>query len=212
MKTALIAGSSGLVGELLTKSLLKSQLYDEIILLVRSPNPVFNSPKIKEIIIDFDQLEKINFKADHIYCCLGTTIKKAKSKEQFYKVDCAYPLELATACYKNGGSQFHLVTAMGANKASPVFYNKVKGEAEEKIIKVGFPATFIYRPSFLNGNRKEYRLGETIMLRIASLLSFAIPKKYKIIEAQKIANAMIINAGTDNKGVIIMESDVLQNF
>lgn len=211
-KIALVAGSSGLIGGLMTTTLINENYYDEIILLVRKKNISFQHPKIIQQEINFNNLSDLNIKASDVYCCLGTTIRKAGSKEEFYKVDCTYPFELAKMSLLNGAEEFHIISAMGANKESSIFYNKVKGEVEEKVKEVGFKSLFIYRPSILIGDRKEFRLGEKIGIGLAKIFSFLIPKKYKAIDIHKIVNAMILNAKTEGLGIHILESDQLQTF
>ncbi len=211
-KTALIAGSSGLIGGLLTTTLINENYYDEIILLVRKKNVLFQHPKLIQQEIDFNAISDLKIKVNDVYCCLGTTIRKAGSKEEFYKVDCTYPIELAKMSLQNGAEQFHIISAMGANKNSSIFYNKVKGEVEEKVKDTGFKSLFIYRPSLLVGDRKEFRMGEKIGIGLAKIFSFLIPKKYKAIDIHKIVNAMILNAKSERLGIHILESDQLQTF
>lgn len=117
-KTAIIAGASGLIGRSLTQSLLQSNAYGQVIALVRKPLGLQHD-KLKELTVDFNILSEMDDfpKADDIFCCLGTTMKKAGSKEVFYKVDFTYPYELAKKALENGGDRFFLVSAMGADKA-----------------------------------------------------------------------------------------------
>ena len=203
MKTAIIAGSTGLIGSQLLKNLLESNQYDKIIALVRKEIPI-NSPKLKQVIVDFNKLQLINdyLKCDDVFCCLGTTIKKAGSQAEFYKVDFQYCLNLAIESHKNGASNFYLVTALGANANSKVFYNMVKGKLENEINNIGFNSFYIFRPSLLLGNRNEFRLGEKIMQMIMkpfSKLMFGSMKKYAAIESKQVAKAMYCLAVSNNK-------------
>ena len=203
MKTAIIAGSTGLIGSQLLKNLLESNQYDKIIALVRKEIPI-NSPKLKQVIVDFNKLQLINdyLKCDDVFCCLGTTIKKAGSQDEFYKVDFQYCLNLAIETHKNGASNFYLVTALGANSNSKVFYNSVKGKLENAIQNIGFNSCYIFRPSLLLGNRIEFRLGEKIMQMIMKLFSKLMEgsmKKYAAIESKQVAKAMYYLAITNNK-------------
>jgi uncharacterized protein YbjT (DUF2867 family) len=203
MKTAIIAGASGLIGSQLLNNLLENNQYDKIIALLRKEIP-FHSPKLLQVIVDYNNLESINdyLKCDDVFCCLGTTIKKAGSQDEFYKVDFQYCLNLAIETHKNGASNFYLVTALGANANSKVFYNSVKGKLENAIQNIGFNSYYIFRPSILLGNRNEFRLGEKIMQMIMkpfSKLMFGSMKKYAAIESKQVAKAMYCLAVSNNK-------------
>ncbi|MBL7875629.1 MAG: NAD(P)H-binding protein [Cyclobacteriaceae bacterium] len=211
-RTALIAGSTGLIGNQLLPLLLDSTEYDRVIALSRKPLQL-NHARLENVIITVDRLDQLaNLKADDIYCCLGTTIGQAKSKEAFRKVDYEYPVELARNLKKNGAQQFLLVSALGANKYSRIFYNRVKGEVEEAIEHVGFSTFHIFRPSLLVGDRKEERRGEEAAKIFYKFFGFLIPKKYKEIESIKVALAMLAQAKNKSSGLIIHESDSLQNY
>jgi uncharacterized protein YbjT (DUF2867 family) len=230
--TALIVGASGLVGEQLLSLLLASPRYNKVIALVRQPLPLKHH-KLVQWPIDFENLTQQlrNFqpidssklkvdgegslnklpKIDHIYCTLGTTIKKAGSKQAFYQVDHDYPLSIAEYFYQQGASLFAIVSAIGANKHSAAFYNQVKGEVEASLADIGYQYLGIFQPSMLVGNRKEFRLGECIGTVFMKSFAFIIPKKYRVIEAIKVANAMIAFANKPSQGTSIIQSDQLQN-
>jgi uncharacterized protein YbjT (DUF2867 family) len=213
-KTALVLGASGLIGSLLTDLLLKSPEYSQVTLLLRRKTNRSHA-KLRQEVIDFDAPVADKIRGDDVFCCLGTTIKVAGSKEAFYKVDCTYPYEMARLARQNGSSQFLLVTAIGANSKSSIFYNRVKGEVEEKITSLGFPTFCIFRPSLLLGERKEVRMGEKIggaITKIFSGLMIGGLKKYKPIQASKVAVAMGIIASRNLKGQHVFESDTLQDF
>jgi uncharacterized protein YbjT (DUF2867 family) len=150
--------------------------------------------------------------ADDVFCCLGTTIKQAKTKEAFRKIDFDYPLELATLLKANGATQFLLVSALGSDKNSRIFYNQVKGEVEEAIGKVGYTGYHIFRPSLLIGPRNEARAGENAAKTVYKIFGFLIPAKYKGIESIKVARAMLNFAKEDKPGTFIHESLSLQFF
>ena len=139
MKTALIAGASGLIGSQLLPLLLNGDRYERVNVLTRSALHL-EHPKFKNLVVNFDQLSSSGqlLEADDVFCCLGTTMKKAGSKEAFRKVDHTYPLELAKVSKQCGARQYLLVSALGANKNSSIFYNAVKGEVEEAIAAIGF--------------------------------------------------------------------------
>ena len=211
-RVALIAGSTGLIGNQLLELLLEDNRYSKIIALSRKPLS-FSHPKLENVVLEASDLKKYNYlKADDIYCCLGTTIKQAKSREAFRKIDFDYPLELASLLRSNGASQFLLVSALGSDKNSRIFYNRVKGEVEEAIARLGYPSYHVFRPSLLIGPRKEARAGEDAAKVVYKIFGFLIPSKYKDIESMKVARAMLTVAKNDKPGQFFYESDKLQTF
>jgi uncharacterized protein YbjT (DUF2867 family) len=212
MKTALLAGSTGLIGKQLLQLLLESSRYSKVIALTRQDLPAH--PKLVQIKTEFEKVSESadDLKADDVFCCLGTTMQKAGSKEKFYKVDFEYPLLLSKITLSLGAKQFLLVSALGADKMSSIYYNKVKGEIEEAIVQVGFETVHIFRPSLLLGPRAEKRAGEDTAKLLYKIFGFLIPKKYKAIEAVKVARAMIHASEQEKKGVFIHESAGLQRF
>lgn len=214
-KTALVLGASGLVGSHCLQLLLDNAAYDKIIVWLRKPLPVQHA-KLQQEIINFDQLspyaDKLKY-VQEIFCCLGTTIKKAGSPEAFYKVDFTYPHEIAKLAAQNGVQQFLIVTALGANSRSSIFYNRVKGEIETALGKLSLPGLQIFRPSLLLGERQEFRLGERIGAIVFTALSFAFfgrLRRYRAIEASVVAEAMIRIAQKNLTGVNIFESEKIQ--
>lgn len=210
-KSALIAGATGLVGTELLHVLLESPRYEEVKILVRKPIDVVH-PKLKQITADFDQLENYQsyFDVDDVFCCLGTTIKKAGSQKAFRRVDYDYPVTIAELARTAGAKKFLVISAMGADAKSNVFYSRVKGQTEEALKRMEFPALHIFRPSLLLGKRDEFRLGE----KAASLLAPAFSpilrggmKKYKPIEAADVAKAMCKAAKSEEQGVFVHSSD-----
>ena len=215
-KTALIIGATGLVGKFCLSYLLNENAYERVIAISRKPIG-FTHPKLNNIVCDFDQLAKhqAEIKADDIYCCLGTTIAVAGSREAFTKVDYTYPLQVAEMAKQNGATQFLLVSALGADKNSKIFYSKIKGELEEAIQKLNFNSTYIFQPSFLKGFRKEFRLGEKIaliLLPFFEIMMLGPLKKYKSIDAMVVANAMYLTAQSGNAGLEVLSSDQIQQI
>lgn len=216
MKTALIVGATGLVGKNCLYQLLETKEYSRVIALVRKPLAIKHH-QLEQVIVDFDQLQhyKDKMTADDVFCCLGTTIGVAGSQENFRKVDFDYPLQVAEICLKNGAQQFLLVSAMGANAASSIFYNKVKGEIENAIDKLNYSSLQIFQPSLLLGNRKEVRVGELIGKVVMKGLGFLFIgplKKYKAIEAETVAKAMVKAALQANKGKRVFQSDEIASL
>ncbi len=213
MRVALLAGGTGLLGSQLLQLLVEDNNYSSVKCLTRNTLPV-DHPKIEIIRTDGSNLDKLtsDLKADDIFCCLGTTMKKAKTKEAFRKVDYDYPLNLAKHTKEGGASQFLLVSALGADPAASVFYNKVKGEAEEAIAALMFESYHVFRPSLLLGARSEERSGEDAAKIFFKLFGFLVPRKYNAIDSAKVARAMLAMAKKNGKGTFVYESKTLQSF
>jgi len=213
-KTAIIAGASGLVGRSLTQQLLNGDDYGQIIALVRKPLGLQHK-KLSEVVIDFDELATIQDfpKADDIFCCLGSTMKKAGSKEAFYKIDFTYPYELAKVALKAGADRYFLVSALGAQKDSKYFYSRVKGELEDQISFLDYRTVYIFKPSLLRGNRAESRMGESFMQGLTQIIPFVGPwKKYHPIHADKVADAMMKVAQQEDKGCYFYQSEIMRRM
>jgi len=210
MKKTLVIGATGLVGNQLIELLLADGGY-AVTALVRKPVPIKHK-QLTQLIFDFENPDQSMVLADEVYCCLGTTIKVAGSKPAFYKVDFEYVLSIAQIAHGNGASKFALVSSMGANKDSAIFYNKTKGAIEAAVTTIGYKSLFILRPSVLLGDREEFRLSEKIGKTIMSVFAFAMPKKYRPIEARQVAIAMIACMSLDKSGVQILESDAIADL
>lgn len=213
MKTAVVAGATGLVGRELVNILLDSPRYRQVIALSRRPMEREHS-KFVNVISDFKDLDSVlePFRIDDVFCCLGTTIAKAGSKEKFIEVDLTYPLSLARATLSLGAKQYLLVSALGAGKSSPIFYNRVKGQVEEAISAEPFSAVHIFRPSLLLGDREEKRPGEQAAKFLYKHLGFLIPRKYKGINGRTVATAMQEIAAREQHGIFVHESKEMQQF
>ena len=160
-------------------------------------------------------MEEVSYQlvGDEIYLCLGTTMAKAGSKEAFYKVDYTYTIKAATLAVENGVGQAILISSMGADPASMIYYSKVKGNVEKDLCKLPFQSIAIVRPSLLLGNRKEQRTGERIAAYVSKAISslFVGPfRKYKAISVEAVATAMIKIASNNKPGVKIYESDKME--
>ena len=209
-KTALVIGATGLVGEETLKQLLQSAEYGKVIALTRK-SLEFKNVKFENVVVDFDKPEQFNkIKADDVYCAMGTTIGKAGSQAAFKKVDFEIPMQVAVMALKNGATKFILVSSLGADAKSAVFYSRVKGELERALMKLKFRTLLIFRPSILLGDRKEKRTGEAIGRFAAEKLSFLFAgplAKYKGTPVNLLAKAMIKLANADTPGVHIIENE-----
>lgn len=214
-KTAIILGASGLTGGFLLEKLLVDDRYETIKLFSRSRIEGLPS-KVQQYIGNLLELEqfKDEFTADEVYCCIGTTAKKTPDKAMYKKIDYGIPVAAAKLAKENGIATYLVVSAMGANKNSSVFYNKTKGEMEQAVVDQAIPNTSILRPSLIGGEREEQRALEKIGLSVFKAIQplFIGPlKKYKIINAESIAQAMLNLANTtSNTDVIIMSNDIEQ--
>ena len=210
-KTALLLGATGLVGSHLLEQLLGDNRYESVVALTRRPLDLQHT-KLRHEIIDFDHPDPDKIRGDDLFCALGTTLRKAGSKEAQYRIDCTYPYEIGKIARENGVSQYLLVSSIGADAQSSNFYLRTKGDLEEKIKSLNFKAFVAARPSFLFGERSEFRLGEKIGIILARAFAFLIPKKYRGIQASRVAAALIELANRDLSGVHVLESDSLQEF
>ncbi len=215
-KTALVIGATGLIGRQCVVTLLQSEQYDKVTTLVRHLSGA-KHPNLDEQMIDFDKLEQYShlMKVDDVFCCMGTTIKKARSKEKFKKVDYEYPLQVAKIALQQGAKQYLIVTAMGADQKSPFFYNQVKGEIEEALKDLDYPSLHIFQPSLLTGDRKEFRMGEKMAVysfKALNLLLHGPLKKYRSIEGKTVAEAMVKAANSEKRGTFVYESDVIEGM
>jgi uncharacterized protein YbjT (DUF2867 family) len=204
-KTALLAGATGLVGSHILRLLTADVSIAEVRVLVRRPLPdAGTGPRVRELIADFDHLDKHRewFQVDLVFSALGTTIGKAGSQAAFRKVDFNYPLEIARLARSAGAMQFLFVSALGADARSFVFYNKVKGELEEAIKDLGYPSVTIARPSLLLGERRERRFGEELSKKFAWLL----PPAWAGVQAAQVATALVQASHEARPGVRILEN------
>jgi uncharacterized protein YbjT (DUF2867 family) len=216
MKTALIIGSTGLIGSHLLELLLESNEYEKVITFVKRDSGI-QHPKLKQHIIDFDKPEtyKELVIGDDFFCTIGTTIKNAGSQEAFRKVDFEYPKEFATIALQNNVKQFLIISSLGADANSGNFYLKTKGEIQDFLKNCNFESISVLQPSLLLGNRKEFRLGEKIgsfFMKLFSFLFIGSIKKYKPIQAEDVAKAMFSIAQKSHKGFHILVSDTIQEI
>ncbi|OJT18409.1 nucleoside-diphosphate sugar epimerase [Archangium sp. Cb G35] len=212
-RTALVTGASGLVGGFLLDALLEDPRYREVHSLGRRPLPK-QHPKLAQHTVDFARLGSETLPpAQDAFCCLGTTIKKAGSQEAFRAVDHDAVLAFASAAKKAGVQRFLVVTALGADARSRVFYNRVKGETEEALKGMGFESLVILQPSLLLGDRAESRPGEHVAIVASRVLAPLLrPFASRPIEARTVARAMVTLAHSAPQGVKVAPSGELQQL
>jgi len=207
-KTALVIGATGLVGEQLVLQLLEYPEFEKVVVFGRRKLGL-SHPKLNEELIDFDQPEswKDLVKGDVAFSSLGTTIKTAKTKANQYKVDFTYQYEFAKAASQNGVPAYIMVSSLGADSKSSVFYSRMKGELDEAVAKLPFRKAIIVRPSILDGNRKEKRPMEKISLAIMRGLTKIVLKKYRPTPVDLLAARMISLSLDEQVGILIIEAN-----
>lgn len=213
-KKALIAGATGLTGKELLQLLLEGGEYSEVIALVRRPLS-FSHPKLAQVVCDFEQMEAVSSQlaANDVFCCLGTTIKKAKTKEAMYKIDVEYPVQLAKLARSEGADQYLVISSMNANPRSKIWYPKMKGQLEELLRAVPYDSLSILRPSLLLGEREEHRMMEQAATKLFGALSGMMRPEVRsrlAIEARTVALAMYCIAQKKQAGVTVYSSQDIE--
>jgi uncharacterized protein YbjT (DUF2867 family) len=202
-----VIGASGLVGKELVEQLLNYQEFEKVRIFVRRNTGILNS-KLEEHIIDFEKPEtwKSYLHGDMLFSTLGTTIKTAKTKDKQYRVDFTYQFQFAKAAAENGVPCYILVSSMGADSRSKVFYSRIKGELEDAVALLKFRRLLIFRPSILDGDRKEKRRGEKIGLVISRFITYFILKSYRPTPVGALVNKMIRSSLDPIDGCHIVEA------
>ena len=215
MKTAILLGATGLIGTELLNQLLLDDNYEQIKTFARRTSGI-SHPKLTELIIDFDKPEAWigRVTGDVLFSMLGTTIKKAGNNKTYYKTDYTYQYQMAEAAVRNKVENYVLISAAGANANSRMFYNKMKGELDRDVQDLAFKHISIIRPSFLDGDRKESRLGEKIGIIVTRLITLIIPftRKYRPIHASVVARAMRNAVQRNNGKVNVYELEAVFNL
>ncbi|MDN3492187.1 NAD(P)H-binding protein [Winogradskyella bathintestinalis] len=215
-KTVIILGASGLTGGLLLKQLITDERYASIKIFARSkieglPN------KVTQYIGDLLHLEqfKADFTADEVFCCIGTTKSKTPEKDLYRKIDYGIPVSAAKLAKENGIHTFLVISALGANADSSLFYNKTKGEMERDVLQLGIENTYILQPSLIGGDREESRtiedIGKAIFKTIEPLF-FGKLKQYKITDPKHLAKAMIFLANNTDRSEVFVTSNDIKNI
>ncbi|MGB3775462.1 MAG: NAD-dependent epimerase/dehydratase family protein [Leeuwenhoekiella sp.] len=197
-KTAIILGITGLVGGVLAEQLFKDNDYEQVISFHRRKSGLQNQ-KLTEYIVDLFELEKEveRFKADVVFCCIGTTKSKTEDKSTYKSIDYGIPLQAAQLCEINAIPTFMAISAMGADASSSIFYNRVKGEMQRDIMKLTIPNRYFLQPALLSGDRNEKRVGESIanaIFKVINPILLGPLRKYRSIEPSKIATTMRVVA------------------
>ncbi len=215
-RTAVIVGASGLIGRKLLNILLQWPDYDQVISIGRKKIQL-KSIRLKQLVVDFDHLElyEKEILGDAFFCCLGTTRHKTPDLNKYRQIDHDYPVALAKIAKKNGITQYHFVSAIGADKGSSTFYTRLKGETEEDIKAVVLDSLYIYQPSILTGYRNDRRILEEIailIMKVINPLLFGSLKKYRSISAYTVAIAMFKQSLKSKEGVFTYPSDKIKKL
>lgn len=207
----LLLGATGLVGGKVLQLALDHPQVTDVIAPVRRALSVAHE-KLNAPIIDFEDLKKDSkdWQFDAVICALGTTMKKAKSKAAFKKIDYDYPLAFAAIAIEKGAKIYALNSAMGVSAKSPFFYSKVKGQLEDQLKQLGFESLILVRPGLIEGQREELRLGEEIALKVSHLLQPILPKALRPNKAENIAQALLAHTLQPKSGVqVVCAQDML---
>lgn len=203
MKTAIVIGATGLVGSDLVRQLLEHPEFGKVAVLVRRPTGITNN-KLSEHVVDFDRSDEWQqlVAGDVLFSALGTTIRKAGSKDAQWKIDYTYQLRMAQVAAGNGVPVFILVSSAGASVDSKIFYSRMKGELEREVKRLPFRKTVILRPGILDGAREESRPAEAVAIRMMRFISSAgFLRKYRPVPASTVARAMINASLNTDSGV-----------
>lgn len=216
MKKAIIYGASGLVGSYILEALLQDDNYEQVVIVVRKDTGI-RHPKLKTVTGDFHSFADTvkGIKVDEVYIALGTTQKKTPDKKDYYQIDHDYPLHAARIAKENGANTVLLVSSIGADVKSNVFYTRTKGETERDIIALDFDHTYIFRPSMILGDRKEKRPMEIVIKAIWKVINplfIGKVNKYKGMEAKDIAKAMVKRANRPSGKIEILHWKEMQHL
>jgi len=214
-KNVLLIGASGLIGSELVQLLLRDDKIKSVKVFVRKTLAITDQ-KLIELLVDFEHLEdfKHEFQGDALFCCIGTTRKKTPDLAAYKAIDYGIVLAAANLARKNQVPQVHLVSAIGANISSKIFYNRLKGEIEKDVLQLNFPTTLIYQPAMLIGKRSESRPAEFIAQKLMPFFDVFLlgkTRKYHSIKAKKVAESMLHNLHKPQKGASVFQYDKMIN-
>lgn len=215
-RTAAVLGASGLVGGFCLRTLVDDPDYTRVLTFGRRELPPLTRAKVTQRVADLGSLTAEDFReVQDVFCALGTTIRKAGSQAAFRGVDLELPLRAAQEAWRAGAEQFVVVSSVGADAGSKNFYLRTKGELERELSRLPFRAIHILRPSLLIGKRQEFRLGESIAMKIApalDLLTLGPWRKYHSMPAQIAGKAMVGAAKQPKNGTLVYEYDGIVNL
>ncbi|GAA0715690.1 oxidoreductase [Aquimarina litoralis] len=211
-KTAIILGATGLTGRMLLDRLLVDTRYDKIKLFSRKTIGI-SHPKIEEHLVNMLQLESCSndFRGDEVFCCIGTTNAKTPDKRLYRSIDYGIPVTAAKLCEQNQIKTFIVISALGANPKSKIFYNRTKGEMEETVLDFKIPKLHILQPSLISGKRKEKRSGESffkLLMKLINPLLIGSLKKYRSIHPKIIVSSMIWLANNFSEKQRILSNEI----
>ncbi len=195
-KTAIILGATGLTGSLLLENLLNNDAYAKVIVFSRSKTEI-SHPKLDVVITDLLKLSehRDDFKAQVVFCCIGSTKSKTPDESVYKSIDYGIPVSAATLCKLNNIPTFIVVSSLGSNPKSNLFYNRIKGEMERDVLNLNIENTFILQPSLIDGSRNERRIFEWLWqkaMRLINIVLIGNLRKYQSIKAETISEAMVI--------------------
>ncbi len=201
-----VIGATGLVGKQLVQQLLKDERFEKVRIFVRRETGL-NHPKLEQFIIDFSKSETWEklLTGDVLFSALGTTLKQAGSKEKQYEIDFTFNLNFAKKAKENGIENFILVSSVGANSKSSIFYTRIKGELDEAVSEIGFKNLVILRPASLTGNREKRRLAEELTVPVLRVVTRFMLKNYRPVSGEIVAKAMINASFRTETNKIIFE-------
>lgn len=211
-KSAIILGATGLTGSKLLQRLLEDERYEKVKVFTRNHLDA-KSEKLEEYLIDLFELDKFQelFHANEVYCCVGSTQKKTPDNDIYRKVDFGIPATAANLCKLNKIPVFTVISAMGANEKSNIFYNRTKGEMEGAVLEKKIKKTHILRPALIGGERKEKRPMESVFKKIMKVVDPLLKgklKKYRSIHPDEIVEAMVFLANNSYNSVIIESEEI----
>lgn len=209
MKTVMLVGATGLVGQHVLHKALASEQVGRVVAPTRRALPAH--PKLHNPVVDFDHLpEDVPWWAvDAVVCALGTTLKVAGSQAAFYRVDHDLPLRVAQLALRHGAQAYALNSALGADPHSRVFYSRTKGELERDLQALGFPSLTLVRPGLIGGERHESRPAEQIGVRVSQWLGPLLPPRYRVVPAERIAHHLLRSALAAEPGCTVLPSEAL---
>lgn len=211
MKSVLIVGATGLVGRAVLRLALADAAIARVVVPTRRPLGLQHG-KLVNPVVDFDALPESAdwWRVDAVVCALGTTIRKAGSQAAFRKVDHGYPLAVARLARAAGASAFAFTSSTGSNAKSRTFYLRTKGETERDLAGVGFDSLTVLRPSLIGGERDEQRWGESLGLKILTALEPLLPRRYRIVPAERIAAMLLASVIAARPSIRIVESEAIR--